>query len=170
MVQNAGVHAVHVSTEHVPHPRNRRRHAHQRRPADTRACSKGRWTFRNYLGFRYFGWLVDWVWCRKQPFRTGGRIDPDKLEGFADDNAKAMGRGEDRGPHGRTPASRGIGRVIRDGSCDAVTIARPLLANPDLPLALLEGLNGPRQAKCTYSNKCLLHVIEHPSVVTTRVA
>src|SRR5262249_30556514 len=58
--------------------------------------------------------------------------------------------------------SHGIGRVIRDGSCDAVTIARPLLANPDLPLALLEGLNGPRQVKCTYCNKCLLHVIEHP--------
>ena len=37
-----------------------------------------------------------------------------------------------------------------------------LVANPDLPLALQEGLNGPRQKACTYCNKCLLYVLEHP--------
>src|SRR5262249_49735906 len=58
--------------------------------------------------------------------------------------------------------SAGIGKVLRAGDCDAVTIARPLLANPDLPLALLAGKNGPTHRKCTYCNHCLLHVLEHP--------
>lgn len=167
MVQDAGAHAIHVSTGSMfPHPRNPAGDMpiSVGRQTYESLLSKGRWTFRNYLGFRYFGWLVHWVWCHKQPFRTGGRIDPDKLEGFAADDAKAI-KAKVKIPvllTGGFQTSRGIGRVIRDGSCDAVTIARPLLANPDLPLALLEGLNGPRQAKCTYCNKCLLHVIEHP--------
>jgi 2,4-dienoyl-CoA reductase (NADPH2) len=58
--------------------------------------------------------------------------------------------------------SHGIGKVLRSGACDAVTVARPLLANPDLPLALLAGKNGPAHRKCTYCNRCLLHVLEHP--------
>jgi 2,4-dienoyl-CoA reductase (NADPH2) len=57
---------------------------------------------------------------------------------------------------------RGIGRVLRDGSCDAVTMARPLLANSDLPRALTEGWSGPFHRECSYCNRCLLHVLEHP--------
>ena len=52
--------------------------------------------------------------------------------------------------------------MIRDGSCDGVSIGRPLIANNDLPKILLER-NGPTQEKeCTYCNKCLLNDLENP--------
>jgi hypothetical protein len=41
-------------------------------------------------------------------------------------------------------------------------MARPLLANPGLPNDLQAGWAGPQEPPCTYCNKCLLHVIEHP--------
>ncbi len=55
--------------------------------------------------------------------------------------------------------------VIRDaiesGACDAVSMARPLLANPDLPKMFAAGLD--RAAKpCTYSNKCVINFMSHP--------
>ena len=86
-VEAAGVHAIHVSTGNMfPHPLN---------PAGPMAVDVGRrtyqnliasgqWTFRNFLGFRYFGWFVRWLWSRKQPFwRADGTLDVDKLEGLA---------------------------------------------------------------------------------------
>jgi 2,4-dienoyl-CoA reductase (NADPH2) len=167
-VEAAGVHAIHVSTGNMfPHPLN---------PAGPMAVdvgrrtyqsviSSGKWTFRNFLGFRFFGWFVRWLWSRKQPFwRPDGTLDPDKLEGFAAPDAKAI-REKVRIPvllTGGFQTSRGIGRVLREGACDAVTMARPLLANPDLPRDLESGLDGPRRPPCTYCNKCLLHVVEHP--------
>ena len=55
-----------------------------------------------------------------------------------------------------------IAGVIRDGSCDGVSIGRPLIANNDLPKILLDR-NGPTQEKeCTYCNKCLLNDLENP--------
>ena len=43
-----------------------------------------------------------------------------------------------------------------------VSIARPLLANPQLPIWLREGRPGPKDPPCSYCNRCLLNVIEHP--------
>ena len=55
-----------------------------------------------------------------------------------------------------------IGQVIRQGWCDAVSIARPLIRNNDLPL-ILKKQNGPVPGKeCTYCNKCLLNDLENP--------
>jgi 2,4-dienoyl-CoA reductase (NADPH2) len=55
-----------------------------------------------------------------------------------------------------------IARVIRDGSCDGVSIARPLIANNDLP-HILRTANGPtRQKECTYCNKCLVNDLANP--------
>jgi 2,4-dienoyl-CoA reductase (NADPH2) len=167
MVEDRGAHAIHVSTGSMfPHPLNPAgpmavdvgRHTYQS------LLSSGRWTFRNYLGFRFFGWFVRWLWSHKQPFWTDGKIDRQKLEGFAARDAKAI-KAAVKIPvllTGGFQTSRGIGRVLRDESCDAVTMARPLLANPDLPRALLEGKSGPYQKCCTYCNKCLLYVVEHP--------
>jgi 2,4-dienoyl-CoA reductase (NADPH2) len=40
-------------------------------------------------------------------------------------------------------------------------MARPLVANPDLPLMFAQGLD--RAPKpCTYCNKCLVNVLENP--------
>lgn len=55
-----------------------------------------------------------------------------------------------------------IAQVIRDGWCDAVSIARPLIANRDLPKILWEQ-DGPDPGKaCTYCNKCLINDLENP--------
>src|SRR5262249_24386509 len=93
-VEAAGVHAHHVSTGNLfPHPLN---------PAASMAVdvaretyqsliASGRWTFRNFLGFRYFGWFVGWLWSRTQPFwRPDGTLDRDTLEGFAAPDAQAI--------------------------------------------------------------------------------
>jgi|SRR6516164_745542 2,4-dienoyl-CoA reductase-like NADH-dependent reductase (Old Yellow Enzyme family) len=57
--------------------------------------------------------------------------------------------------------AEGILRALGRG-CDAVFIARPLLANPQLPVWLKEGWPGPKDPPCSYCNRCLLNVIEHP--------
>lgn len=55
-----------------------------------------------------------------------------------------------------------IAQVIREEWCDGVTIARPLIANNDLPKILWEQ-EGPAPGKeCTYCNKCLLNDLENP--------
>lgn len=55
-----------------------------------------------------------------------------------------------------------IAGVIRSGDCDGVSIARPLIANNDLP-KILQHKNGPDKVKeCTYCNKCLLNDLENP--------
>jgi 2,4-dienoyl-CoA reductase (NADPH2) len=177
MVRDAGAHAVHVSTGSMfPHPLN----PAGPMPVDVArrtyqsVIASGRWTFRNYLGFRWFGWFVRWLWSRKQPFWVNGRIDPDKLEGFAAPDAKAINEAlaaraiREKVPKipvlltGGFQTAHGIARVLREGCCDAVTIARPLLANPDLPRALEEGWDGPRHKPCSYCNNCLLRVVEGP--------
>jgi 2,4-dienoyl-CoA reductase (NADPH2) len=176
IVYDLGVHAIHVSTGSMfPHPLNPAggmpvevgRNTYQA------LLPKGSRTFLNYLGFRFVGWFVHWLWTRKQPFWTNGKIDPEKVEGFAAADAKAIRTALElhvpdaskRIPvllTGGFQTARGIGRVLREGSCDAVTMARPLLANVELPRALVDGWNGPLHRECTYCNRCLLHVLEHP--------
>ena len=54
-----------------------------------------------------------------------------------------------------------IRKAITDGDCDAVSMARPLVANNDLVKQFAAGRD--RAPKpCTYCNKCLVHVVEHP--------
>lgn len=55
-----------------------------------------------------------------------------------------------------------IAGAIRDGSCDGVTIGRPLIANNNLP-EILRTADGPVADKaCTYCNKCLINDLENP--------
>ena len=55
-----------------------------------------------------------------------------------------------------------IAGAIRDGDCDAVSIARALIANNDLP-RILQTANGPEPGReCTYCNKCLINDLENP--------
>jgi 2,4-dienoyl-CoA reductase-like NADH-dependent reductase (Old Yellow Enzyme family) len=109
--------------------------------------------------------LVAWLWSKSQPFyRADGTIDPDKLEGFAAPDAKAI-KAAVTIPvllTGGFQTAHGIGKVLRGSACDVVTIARPLLANPNLPRDLEAGWDGPHNPPCTFCNKCLLHVIENP--------
>ena len=55
-----------------------------------------------------------------------------------------------------------IAGAIRSGTCDGVSIGRPLIANNDLPEILKRG-NGPAPGReCTYCNKCLINDLENP--------
>ena len=54
-----------------------------------------------------------------------------------------------------------IRKAISDGYCDAVSMARPLIANNDLPDIFKNGADLPKNP-CTYCNKCLLHDVEDP--------
>jgi 2,4-dienoyl-CoA reductase (NADPH2) len=51
--------------------------------------------------------------------------------------------------------------AIAHGDCDAVTIGRPLIANPDLVELWRAGHDRPPRP-CTYSNKCLINQLENP--------
>ena len=54
-----------------------------------------------------------------------------------------------------------IRAAIERRDCDAVSIARPLVANNDLVQMFAAGLD--RAPKpCTYCNKCLVNVLENP--------
>lgn len=170
-----GADAIHVSVGSTfPHPRN---------PAGpfpfelaartyTSMIDSGKSTWRNYLLFRYLPWLARYAWQRNQrDFRAGKRYDgdllPDKLEGLSAEAAGRIRRGlRDSGYKipvictGGFQTGDGISRVLHSELCDAVAIARPLLANPNLPNLLKQG-RAP-EFPCTYCNKCLVQVLENP--------
>jgi 2,4-dienoyl-CoA reductase (NADPH2) len=54
-----------------------------------------------------------------------------------------------------------IRRHLAEGSCDAVSIARSLVANPNLVQLFAEGKDRPDEP-CTYCNKCLVNAIKNP--------
>jgi 2,4-dienoyl-CoA reductase (NADPH2) len=54
-----------------------------------------------------------------------------------------------------------IAGAIERGDCDGVTVARPLVANPDLVQLFEQGHDAPPRP-CTYCNKCLFNFIENP--------
>jgi hypothetical protein len=54
-----------------------------------------------------------------------------------------------------------IAAAIQRGDCDVVSIARPLIANNDLVQIFARGQDR-ADRPCTYCNRCLANVIEHP--------
>jgi 2,4-dienoyl-CoA reductase-like NADH-dependent reductase (Old Yellow Enzyme family) len=57
--------------------------------------------------------------------------------------------------------ARVIRRVITEGYTDAVSIARPLVANRDLPHILRSGKDLP-DVPCTFCNRCLVNAVVNP--------
>jgi len=57
--------------------------------------------------------------------------------------------------------ARVIRRVISEGYTDAVSIARPLIANRDLPQILQSGRDLPDKP-CSFCNRCLVNAIANP--------
>jgi 2,4-dienoyl-CoA reductase-like NADH-dependent reductase (Old Yellow Enzyme family) len=158
-LEEAGVDAIHVSTGSLfPHPNN----PPGGLPLDDAAAtydtilSSGKYTFRNYLLVRYrllrpiFGFLWN---------RARGR----RIEGVSIDDARAIKRSVSIPVicTGGFQTASYIRQVISDGSCDAVSIARPLIANNDLVHLFAQGKDRPDRP-CTYCNKCLINVIENP--------
>ena len=54
-----------------------------------------------------------------------------------------------------------IARALQAGDCDAVSIARPLIANNDLVEIFRSGRDR-ADKPCTYCNRCLVNVVENP--------
>jgi 2,4-dienoyl-CoA reductase (NADPH2) len=57
-------------------------------------------------------------------------------------------------------SGRLIRKVLSEGSCDGVTIARPLIANNDLPHILRRQQEPERP--CSFCNRCLLNTLANP--------
>ena len=62
-----------------------------------------------------------------------------------------------------------IRQAIESGGCDAVSIARPLIANNDLVQMFAAGADR-APLPCTYCNKCLVNVLRTRWVVTRKAA
>jgi 2,4-dienoyl-CoA reductase-like NADH-dependent reductase (Old Yellow Enzyme family) len=158
-VEQAGADALHVSTGSLfPHPRNPPGDfpiADVVRNYDT-MLSSGRHTLRNYLLFRFplTTPLMRLLWNR-----TKG----DVVEGVSLSDAAEIKRNVSIPVlcTGGFQTASVIREAIQHGKCDAVAIARPLMANPGLVQVFAEGRDLPERP-CTYCNKCLVNVIENP--------
>jgi 2,4-dienoyl-CoA reductase (NADPH2) len=156
------VDAIHVSTgSSFPHPRN---------PAgadlDVRLlshtyeqlASSGTNTFRNLLLFhnKLTGELF-----RKQWLDAG--VPKDQIEGLSLPDARVIKQAVNVPVicTGGFQTASVIRKAIADGDCDAVSMARTLVANNDLVKRFAAG-HDRAEKPCTYCNKCLVHVVEHP--------
>ncbi|MFT3774222.1 MAG: NADH:flavin oxidoreductase [Minicystis sp.] len=158
-LERDGADALHISVgSFFPHPLN----PPGIFPPDAAASydtmlSSGSHALRNYVLFRFLKPVTSALWERTSLHR--GR----PVEGVSLDDARQIKAAVsipviNTGGYQRASFIR---EAITSGGCDAVSIARPLLANPDLPLMFQRGLDeAPRP--CTFCNRCLVHVLEDP--------
>ncbi len=116
----------------------------------------GSHTLRNYFMFRvpFLRPIMTWLWNRTRPRNDEGINLPD---------ARAIKQAL-RIPvlvTGGFQNASVIRRAIEDGSADGVSIARPLIANPDLPQVFAAGKDLPERP-CTYCNRCTVNVLTNP--------
>src|SRR5436190_2009649 len=159
---DAGVDAIHVSTgSSFPHPMNP---AGSDLPIDVlsqtyeQLVSSGSHTLRNLLFFR--GAITGPLF--KQQWLSAG-VTPDRIEGLNLPDARRIKQAVTVPVlcTGGFQTASVIRSAITRGDCDAVSIARPLVANNDLVKQFEAGKDRPDKP-CTYCNKCLVHVVEHP--------
>jgi len=157
-LEEAGADAIHVSAGSTfPHPLNPAGGLPLRELRDNYdgMISSGVHAFRNYLLYRtpLVNRLMQHRWQRPAESVEGANL-PDARAIKAAVTIPVLCTGGFQ-----TEA------VVRDalasGSCDAVTIARPLVANPDLLDLWRAGHDRPPRP-CSYCNKCLFNLLEHP--------
>ena len=161
------VDAIHVSTgSSFPHPRSPMGgfpldHAMGTYDA---MLSTGAYVQRNLSIFRnpLTRAVFKYLWHRTQ-------VPEDKIEGLNAGDAHAVRdsvRKLDPGvpiicTGGFQTASKIVATLER-GDCDAVSIARPLIANNDLVRYFERGEEMPEEKRCTYCNKCLVNALKNP--------
>jgi 2,4-dienoyl-CoA reductase-like NADH-dependent reductase (Old Yellow Enzyme family) len=157
----AGVDAIHVSSgSFFPHPRNP---AGSDLPVEDLAksydtmISSGERTFANFLLFSG----VSGQFARRQWNRAAG--PPDEIEGKNLPDARAIKKAVTVPIicTGGFQTASVIVKALQAGDCDAVSIARPLVANNDLVEVFRSGRDR-AEKPCTYCNKCLVNVVENP--------
>jgi 2,4-dienoyl-CoA reductase-like NADH-dependent reductase (Old Yellow Enzyme family) len=161
MLEKEGVDAIHVSSgSFFPHPRNPAGELpleELRRTYDT-LISSGSLSLRNYLLFR--GRLTGGIFKRRWDRARG---DFKNIEGLNLPDAHRIKQavGIPVLCTGGFQTATIIEQALADRLCDAVTIARPLIANNDLVKTFAGGAaRAPRP--CTYCNKCLVNAVENP--------
>ncbi len=160
-IEEATADAIHVSTGSMfPHPRNPcgdlPLKGGEGADAYDTMLSSGKHTVRNYLLFKLpiLQPLMHGLWNRKRP---------EEIEGALLDDARAIKTAVTIPVlvTGGFQTASVIREAITSGACDGVTMARTLLANPDLPHLFADGKDK-ADKPCTYCNKCLVHVLEDP--------
>ena len=156
----AGVDAIHVSVgSFFPHPRNP---AGVDLPVDDLVktydalISSGESAFRTYLLFRNLPDLARRQWNEAAP-------KPEEIEGQTLPEARRV-KAAVPVPvicTGGFQTASVIAGALERGDCDAVSIARPLIANNNLVEMFR---NGQERAEfpCTYCNRCLANVVKNP--------
>jgi 2,4-dienoyl-CoA reductase (NADPH2) len=157
-LEEAGVDAIHVSRgASFPHPDNPAGDLPLRDVVEhyDTMLSSGRYAFRNFLLYKL--WPINRLMQRRwsRPL--------DEVEGANLPDARAIKRAVSIPVlvTGGFQTASVIRNAIADGDCDAVTIARPLVANPNLVRLFAQGHDRPPRP-CTYSNKCLFALLEDP--------
>jgi 2,4-dienoyl-CoA reductase (NADPH2) len=121
-------------------------------------ASSGTNTFRNLLLFhnKLTGELF-----RKQWLDAG--VPKDQIEGLSLPDARLIKQAVPVPVlcTGGFQTASVIRQAITNGDCDAVSMARTLVANNDLVKHFAAGRDR-AEKPCTYCNKCLVHVVEHP--------
>lgn len=158
-LEQAGVDAIHVSSgAFFPHPRNPVGDL----PIDELVktydslLSSGTKTFRNYIFFR--GQLTS-EFFRKRWRKEAGQV----FEGVNLADAAAIKTAVNIPVicTGGFQTASFLRDVLERGDCDAVSIARSLIANPDLVQQFAAGRDRPEKP-CTYCNRCLVNAPENP--------
>ena len=161
MLVDAGVDAIHVSTgSFFPHPRNP---AGKDLPVEDLAksydtmISSGERTFLNFLIFHGASGVI----ARRAWNDAAG--DRDHIEGQNLPDARAIKQAVSVPVicTGGFQTASFIRDAINRGDCDAVSAARPLVANNNLVEMFRNGLNQAPKP-CSYCNKCLVNVVENP--------
>ncbi len=161
MLEAEGVDAIHASTgSYFPHPKN----PAGTLPVDALAktydtlISSGELTLRNYFILR--GRLTGAAYKRRWE-RARGPFE--EIQGMNLPDARKIKQAVNipvvcTGGFQDAPVIR---RALERGSCDAVSIARPLIANNDLVKTFAQGHDSP-EVPCTYCNRCLVNAPENP--------
>lgn len=158
-LEEAGVDALHISNGNsFPHP------LQPPGPVDFKLAAQtfgviipsGDYAFRNFVFFRYalLRPMMRLLWNRVRPKQIEGVNAP---ETYAIKQAVKI-------PvicNGGFQTASYIRKLLTEGQCDAVSIARPLIANPDLPLTFAAGKDQ-ADKPCTYCNRCTVHVLQNP--------
>ncbi|MCU1275702.1 MAG: oxidase [Bryobacterales bacterium] len=158
-LEQAGVDAIHVSSGgYFPHPRNPAGDL----PIDDfvrvydSMISSGTHTWRNYNLIRMepTASIFRHEWLKNRGDIIEGINLPDAHAIKQAVNIPVLCTG------GFQTASV-IRKAIDEGQCDAVSIARSLVANNDLPQQFAAGAERPA-VPCTYCNKCLINAVKNP--------
>lgn len=158
-LEEDGVDAIHVSAGSMfPHPRNPAGGL----PMDAlvqnygAVLSSGVNTYRNHWIFRKWPFrnILHWRWMRASRGQIEGINLPDSVAIKQAVNIPVICTG------GFQTASV-IREAITQGKCDAVSIARSLVANNDLVKLFAAGHDHPPRP-CTYCNKCMFNTVNNP--------